>query len=143
MICYFCKVEKDSQLFYTNKTKKNWLNDICKDCKKQYNADWYQKNKELVKLRVNNHRKNNQIRYRIKSNGITEHWNIYSEFHTKNCMICWVEWKLVVDHNHVNWSYRWMLCSKCNSWLWMFNDNTTNLMNAINYINNNNSIWIR
>lgn len=53
-ICYKCKIEKSSELFRKNKSKKDGLNSYCKDCYKYYEKNWSLKNKDkLIKKEFN------------------------------------------------------------------------------------------
>jgi len=51
--CYKCKTEKPLNGFCKNKKNKDGLNEICKDCKKEYNLKNSEKNKEYYKLNYN------------------------------------------------------------------------------------------
>lgn len=48
-ICTKCNIEKPLSEFYKNKTKKDGLTSYCKDCKRIYNEDHYNKTKEVWK----------------------------------------------------------------------------------------------
>ena len=45
-ICFKCKQNKSIECFGVNTRKKDGLQDQCKDCKKAFQHDWYEKNKQ-------------------------------------------------------------------------------------------------
>jgi hypothetical protein len=51
--CYKCKIEKPFDKFCKNKKHKDGLNELCKDCKKEYNLKNSETNKEYYKLNRN------------------------------------------------------------------------------------------
>ena len=53
---------------------------------------------------------------------------------TKECTICGMEAKLVVDHDHITGKIRGMLCSHCNRGLGHFRDDPTLLEFAAQYL---------
>lgn len=50
------------------------------------------------------------------------------------CAICKTEGELHYDHCHTTGDFRGLLCPKCNKGLGLFQDNTDNLTEAINYL---------
>ena len=72
--------------------------------------------------------------------GITiEFYNGMLESQHNRCAICGYEFgsaqgDTYVDHCHSTGVVRGLLCRKCNTGIGMFNDNTTNLANAIVYL---------
>jgi len=51
--CYKCKLEKPFNKFCKNKKHKDGLNEMCKDCKKEYNIKNSERNKEYYTLNKN------------------------------------------------------------------------------------------
>jgi hypothetical protein len=75
-ICCNCKLLKTANEFHKNKSKKDGLQETCKECRKlsaqknkeilsDYKKNWYQKNSEVRKKKAN-------IRYSIKKDEINE-----------------------------------------------------------------------
>lgn len=67
----------------------------------------------------------------------------YTKFGYKKCAICKAgieEWggekgnTSCIDHDHKTNKVRGLLCSKCNLGIGMFEDNSENLKNAIEYL---------
>lgn len=61
-VCSRCEKEKDESEYHKNKKSKDGLQCICKLCMKNYNLEYYEKNKEVIKKR------NNNIYRKIKEN---------------------------------------------------------------------------
>ena len=63
---------------------------------------------------------------------------LHKENYTKGitCDICKTECKTVLDHNHNNNKFRGWLCTRCNTGIGLFDDDTKLLQEAINYIKN-------
>ena len=73
--CYKCKIEKPFNKFCKNKKHKDGLNEICKDCKKEYNSCNSEKNKEYHKLHYQPERsKNNNSRFRETNPNYQKEW---------------------------------------------------------------------
>ena len=75
-ICSKCKIVKTFNEFHKNNSKKDGLQEFCKECRKlltqknkenliDYKKNWYLKNSEIRKEKAN-------IRYNIKKNEINE-----------------------------------------------------------------------
>jgi len=45
-VCSRCGIEKNIDYFYKNRTNPDGLNYYCKECKKQYDKEWYQNHRE-------------------------------------------------------------------------------------------------
>lgn len=128
--------------------------------KKKYMADWYQKNKSILK---NKRRKYNKIymrewrkknpdklskiyRHRVfKQYGITEkQYNLMFKKQNGVCYICKCQesrkhqngklQSLSIDHNHFTGKVRGLLCDKCNRGLGFFKHDTKLLNNALLYM---------
>ena len=63
------------------------------------------------------------------------------KLHEKNpirrikCDICKTESKTVLDHDHDTLKFRGWLCSRCNTGIGLFKDDTKIMQDAINYLN--------
>ena len=153
--CSKCKIQQPLSFFAKNKTRKNGLQGICKDCQKVirkenssiytiYGKDYKLKNKEELKTKAKKYILKNKDKIQQKRN---DHKLIYrygitrEEFQTMYkdqkglCGIC-SEYKKVlhVDHNHTTKKIRGLLCGHCNRGLGLFKDNKNNLQKAIKYL---------
>lgn len=120
-------------------------------CSKCYRKKWYLKNKKRLKEYQREYRKNNlEKRREIEKNaafkyryGITKFE--FEEIFKKQkyrCIICnapQTDLKKIfcLDHNHVNYKTRGVLCKECNSGLGFFKDNIEYLEKAIAYLKDN------
>jgi hypothetical protein len=118
---------------------------------KEYKAKWYQDNKERVeKYKKNNPTsKENKFKYSLKYNHklSVEDYNKLSESQNHKCSICGKNSEynrngaLYVDHNHATKQIRGLLCQQCNSALGLFQDSPEILINALDYLINNDKIY--
>jgi len=89
-ICVYCKIDKNVVEFHKNKSKRDGLQDVCKQCRKinadknkeklsEYKKDWYQSNSDKLK-------KISNIRYHKDKENINEkRRDVYnSDIDTKN-----------------------------------------------------------
>ena len=58
-VCSKCKVEKDLGEFTKDKTKRDGLHNMCKECRRLLHAKWRAKNPEKVKARRAKYRAEN------------------------------------------------------------------------------------
>jgi hypothetical protein len=58
--CGKCGEIKPLKDFHKNPTKKDGVQSMCKDCRKEYHRDHYLKNTNVYKAKANNHRKRNR-----------------------------------------------------------------------------------
>lgn len=74
-------------------------------------------------------------RARLKRYGLLEiQINELKEQQGYKCKICNKKSPLVLDHDHKTGAFRGLLCSKCNTGLGMFQDNTIILKRATEYL---------
>jgi len=103
-------------------------------------AQYFQRNKEKMRLFHRNY-------YLISKFGITLE-DYENMFISQNglCAICGLpptEDVLVVDHEHLSGNIRGLLCQKCNKAIGFFNDSTSILTNAIDYLNHSDIAHVR
>ena len=115
MQCTRCKADKPetAEFFPPHNKKKNGLDSWCRQCRSTYRSE--------------------TRRGHYRSMIDDERLKIIIET-TKECVICGVETKLVVDHCHKTNKIRGILCNKCNNGLGLFNDDPELLEYARIYI---------
>jgi hypothetical protein len=108
MICIKCLEEKDPSEFH--KTQRT-----CKACRKGtgYGRDWYQYKYGVSKEFVDNLKKEQEYK----------------------CACCGIPTeRLVVDHCHITYDIRGLLCDKCNTGIGLLGDNLQGVMRAVHYL---------
>jgi len=103
LICTRCKTDKPetSEFFPLHNKKNNGLDSWCRECRNKYRSD---------------------IRRGQYRNVISDE-NLKSLLSSVNeCVICGVNDKLVVDHNHKTGKIRGLLCNKCNMAIGLLQD---------------------
>lgn len=138
-ICKKCKKEKSLSDFYKDSSKKDGLQNKCKECCKKY----YQSHKKQHKKTMANWRKMNPVaikkhqlttRYKIPKNKIED---VYKKVVNGQCMICGAkarERSLHVDHDHSTGKIRGVLCVLCNSGIGKLKESKEILLKAITYL---------
>lgn len=136
LYCSSCKIYLDC-INFSKKECKRWYSYKCKQCHNKYSRDvWYNKNKEKQKQSNIKWKKSNREKL-ISMRLWVNHNDVVNLIATRDCCaICWLKDRLCVDHCHSSGKVRWLLCSKCNSWIWMFNEDISLLEEAIKYIKN-------
>ena len=126
--CYKCGEYKIISEFYKDRSKRNGIKDLCKNCAREYN-----------KTRPNRQRidplyaKNYHLQYKFGI-GIEEHNRIYAE-QNGCCNICKKPFETMdMDHDHVTGKIRGLLCRGCNIALGLFHDNIESLEKALIYL---------
>ena len=117
--CKYCKskIEKEKRLQNT-------------DLQREKDRIAYQKYKEKRIIYAKEYRKKYPDRTRA-TNWKAKYWITPDDFYRKlelqenKCAICkrTMEeyWKIFcVDHNHITWEIRWLLCDPCNYWIWFY-----------------------
>jgi hypothetical protein len=154
--CSKCKVEKSTDEFSNDSSRKDGLNPYCKPCNKKYKNNYYQENREKIDKNSEAYRKTYYKKYfednlpnkekareaNLKRNyGITiACYDKMLEQQNGACDICKTKpnSKLVVDHCHGTNKVRALLCYNCNVALGKFKESLTTLENAIEYIKKHN-----
>lgn len=151
--CTLCNIEKNLEEFAKHKKGKGGLHPHCKACANKRTSEWRKQNPELYKTiyqKRNNSQKTKELN---RINILKRNFNITIELYNKmlkdqdnKCKICnlpeitknknGVSKFLSVDHCHKTGKIRGLLCSKCNSFLGMANDNINILKSAIIYLKN-------
>lgn len=143
---------------------KNNASKRCRECyfkerkekaydKTEYKKDWYQKNKIRLRkykqknpiTRENAHIYHLKYKYKLE----IEHYNSLLQEQNNSCAICKtifkidnkIKKKLFVDHNHDSGQIRGLLCQKCNSAIGLLQDSPEIIINAFNYLINNDKIY--
>jgi len=134
-ICIKCKKKKSLSEFHKNKNRPHGRQDVCKQCKKKYDAKW----------RKNNYGKNCKSRrtsHLKQMYGLSDSdYNAMFEEQDGKCKICGIHQRslkrtLNVDHNHKTGFVRGLLCAECNKGLGNFKDNVELLQIAASYLEN-------
>lgn len=151
-LCRICKLEKDLNDFHKDSSKVNGHRNICKKCYKLYTSREdvrnrrleYHKKYDLIfkeKRKEYRDRTKEKAKERSRKHSLKKKYNLTEEQYTEmcikqnnRCLICSEEANLVVDHSHLTSEIRGLLCTKCNTGLGMFRDNTLFLESAINYL---------
>lgn len=79
-VCSSCLKQKDKSEFYSDKTKKDGLKNICKTCTKKRSQEYYEENKEQVISRVNS-RKSYKQKYKEENK---DRISLYNKTHYAN-----------------------------------------------------------
>jgi hypothetical protein len=134
------KLKEYQKEYYKNNRNKRIENT------KEYRKNNPDKRKEYDKRYGERHRNEKKYLHIKKNYGITpEEHNLMVEKQNNCCAICGkhqneIKTPLGVDHDHKTGKIRGLLCHKCNTILGYSNDEIQILLNAINYLNNNNLI---
>jgi len=115
LTCTRCKVDKPAtaEAFPLHNKKRNGLDSWCRECRATYRSS------------INR----GKFRDVISDEALKE-----LKSTVKQCVICGVEEKLVVDHNHKTGKIRGLLCNHCNRGLGHFRDDPTLLEFAAQYL---------
>lgn len=133
--CSTCQVLKSLDSFNKNKTKKDGLNTLCRDCSNKKSKRYYLLNKQMHIKKVAVYKSNHKAKVIASRLKINES-EVQAILDASNslCAICHRKTKLVVDHCHSSNKVRGLLCNSCNKGLGFFEDNVERLSSAIKYI---------
>ncbi len=159
-ICKQCRKEYSSKYYKENKQEINkktteYRNNNLTECRERI-RNYYKENKEQVSktskqryeslkdtVEFQQQRKNSNLKLNY---GIDlARYNDMLESQNYKCKICNTDFEIndksklytaYVDHDHETNKVRGLLCTKCNQGLGLFQDNITNLKNAIQYLKN-------
>lgn len=98
--CNKCHKLLDESCFSIKRASKDGLNTICKNCKKEYDKQFYQKEKEIIA---------NEGKIEIKNNN-----NITNEYKTRTCEKCGKEFKVGKKSDGINYLVR-KYCDNCST----------------------------
>lgn len=131
--CTECLETKSLDCFY--KHHRNGFQNLCIECKKEYNRKHYLKNKEKYKKRAQIRRDENPMKkrwmpYWLSSDEVIDLFEKYNH----KCWACWRDNELCIDHCHSTWLIRWILCQNCNRWLWQIWDTIEDVRNILKYL---------
>ena len=143
--CSICKIKKNSADFSLKNN--GCLSSFCKSCSREYQKNYREKNKDILKEKKKNyHSQTKDYRrwYTLKVRyGITK--DDYNKIlHSQNgkCAICENTKsghrntdEMVVDHCHKTNKVRGLLCNRCNTLLGLIEDNPNFINNVSNYLN--------
>lgn len=109
-VCSFCRTEKDSEEFYKNSARYDWLSTYCKTCHSAVAKESYDNDEDLTKSR----------RLWQRYNITLEDFRAILRFQDNSCGLCRkpvIEGKsLHVDHSHEKpFVVRGLLCHVCNT----------------------------
>lgn len=127
MRCCSCGVDADE------------ANPRCRNCTREYVAEWRQRNKAAQKkIADRNNAKNGRRHYLKYRYGITpEQYDEMLEAQEGVCAICKeapTQQRLAVDHDHKTGEVRGLLCFSCNTALGHFRDDPERLISASDYL---------
>ena len=141
--CRDCEEEKSLDEFINNKVFKDGKDTLCILCNRKRVKQWRKREPELRKEQVKKEsgKSYTQNKHLKALYGIT--YIEYNKMFTEQngcCAICGIHQsklkkRLFVDHNHSTGKIRKLLCHHCNAMLGMAKENTTTLLNAIDYLN--------
>ena len=158
-VCKKCKIEKQKNEFYRDKSRKSGYSYVCKSCKNKYISEYSKKNPQIRKEIYRRHKekypfanKERRKKYYLKNKdgavfdytlrkeyGISlEKYNEMIILQNNLCAICCKpesrKKRLSVDHCHKTGKVRGLLCDKCNNGIARFNEDIQVLKNAIKYL---------
>lgn len=115
LTCTRCKTDKPgtAEFFPLHNKKRNGLDSWCRACRAAYRS-------EICRGQHRQHMSDGQLK-QIKAE-------------VKECVICGVREKLVVDHDHITGKVRGLLCNHCNRGLGHFRDDPMLLEFAAQYL---------
>lgn len=103
--------------------------------RKEYQQQYYQKNKDKLNSRNTQWQRENPDKVYLYD--VKRRYGLSKETFerlNKECSICGSKDKLVIDHDHATDKVRNRLCPDCNKGLGCFKDNSLFLSNAIFYL---------
>jgi hypothetical protein len=153
--CNGCDTTKSIEEFAKDRNDKSGYTYRCKVCRNKKQKEWVTRNPEKVKELNLKHRETRKeyystperkFKYRKKyiekTFGIPyEEYERLFDLQSGVCAICSQPERssknsyLSVDHCHTTGVIRGLLCNSCNRALGYFYDSTSNLINAVNYLN--------
>ena len=151
-ICKTCNQTLSLDNFGIDKTRKDFLRDVCKPCRKIQAKEYYEKNKtEILKREKEKHanltpQQKDKLSERRNSRYLKNNYGLTKQDveqmrqeQGECCAICeqtfgenW--WQAHVDHCHTTGKVRGLLCNDCNRGLGGFKDSIFALEKAKQYL---------
>ena len=127
--CSKCQILRPLSSFNKNRSKKDGLQNYCRECSIARAQQWHGEN---VEKRSDPER----IRsYNLAKHGLTKtEWDEINESQAGKCPICEEPGRMFVDHDHSTGLVRGLICEHCNRGLGAFRDNLQALSAAIEYL---------
>lgn len=145
--CSRCGIEKSLSEFYLHKDCVDGHAGLCKSCKLKKNAEWRQNNQDHIKAWSKTSQKRHNLKHFF---GITVEQ--YEELLIKQNGVCAIcgginpsgrmlhvdhDWSCCPSKRSCGKCIRGLLCSRCNTALGSFKDNSENLKKALKYLGEN------
>lgn len=135
LYCKACGINKSPQYFHKDSTSKRGHAYYCKDCANAKSRAWTAKNGHKATYRMKKHDAYYKHKYGMS---LDERIELLNSQGCK-CAICRSPLEASggnthTDHCHSTGKIRGILCTNCNRGLGHFQENTTNLMAAIEYL---------
>ena len=139
-ICGCCKVEKELKFFSKKCSKTNKYSSKCKECHNTYfRENWYKKNQKKHINSVTSYKSRNKSKVISHRLGVSEVEVAKLLREQDSCEICNTKEHLCVDHDHVSYKVRGMLCRGCNWAIGFLGDSKESVLeklpNILNYMN--------
>lgn len=129
-ICTKCNISKKLSDYYTTGKPNKSLRGDCKECfNRIHRREWWENSKKYYFKHLAGRNKT------IKKLWLSQEF--YQEqiaLQDWKCKICAEKKKLVVDHCHSTNKFRWLLCNKCNLWIWHLKDDIELVKKAVLYL---------
>jgi hypothetical protein len=111
---------------------------------KEYQKEYYEKNKETLKRQAKEYRDRikhtDEYKRRVKRTQVKRLYKITLEEYEEamsisdSCQICNSMKELCYDHDHDTMKFRGVLCKKCNKGLGLLGDDVDGILKALKYI---------
>ena len=140
--CRICKVNKELDKFYKDKTRTDGHDTKCQECSKEAQANRPIENKRKAWKKADDKRKGKRHGYHLsRTYGMTEEdYERMLETQEYSCRICGTttpngkHGRYVVDHCHTTGKVRGLLCDRCNQGIGKLYDNPDIVYKAYEYL---------
>jgi hypothetical protein len=143
--CRRCEESKPLASFSKDKSRKDGLQSLCKECDSRKGREYYNANKEIkanyYRLRKG-YKKYQRLKYKYNLSDIDYDTMVINQEGV--CKICQKKdiFDLAVDHDHncckgrnsCGKCVRGLLCNRCNMALGAFDDDITKILKALDYL---------
>ncbi len=140
--CTACKETKKVEEFCKNRTRSDGYSNMCRQCSRDYNKQYYVKNEKHLKEKFKIYNANNKDK--IKNRDLKRKYGLsIADINSKlieqdfKCLIGGekIDSRTAkVDHCHKTGKVRGLLCSNCNVALGLLKDSPKALREAIKYL---------